>query len=276
MNCFKLIKTVLDEAYQAIPGSEAEKDKAIAGALTALSVEYSKLRIKGCLSYADPVRRFAYLYRYTTCHANLVYTVLSKSGVAAKFFKQKELQMAAIGGGPGSDFLGVLKYCTDHGFNPVMKCLLFDRDPAWGESWQDVDSKVDKKIQIKTFFQTFDVTDPNTYMFYVKHFASDVFMLVYFMSEVYALRNKAETYFDALFHNAKQGALFIFIDNNHSDFINWFDGFAAKHGVEILEQATGVVKLPWKEEKTDLGIYAKKFTDPKLKADIAYRLAVKK
>jgi hypothetical protein len=224
MNCFKLIKTVLDEAYQAIPGHEADKDKQIAAALNDLSAEYRKLQTKGCLSYADPVRRFAYLYRYTTCHANLVYTMLSKSKLAAKFFKQKELQMAAIGGGPGSDFLGVLKYCTDHGFSPVMKCLLFDRDPAWGESWQDVDSKVDRKIQIKTFFQTFDVTDPNTYQFYHKHFASDVFMLVYFMSEVYALRAKAKDYFDALFSKAKAGALFIFIDNNHSDFINWFDG----------------------------------------------------
>jgi hypothetical protein len=276
MNCFKLIKTVLDEAYQAIPDSDAEKDKAITTALTSLSDEYKRLRTKGCLSYADPVRRFAYLYRYTTCHANLVYTVLSDSKLAAKYFNQAELQLAAIGGGPGSDFLGVLKFCTARKFNPVLKCLLFDRDPAWGESWQDVDSKVDRKIQIKTFFQTFDVTDPNTYMFYVKHFASDVFMLVYFMSEVYALRAKAETYFDALFSKAKKGALFIFIDNNHSDFINWFDGLAAKHGVEILENKTGIIKLPWTEEKSDLGIYAKKFTPPKLQADIAFRLAVKK
>ncbi len=29
MNCFKLVKSVLDEQYGAIPGKEAEKDKAI-------------------------------------------------------------------------------------------------------------------------------------------------------------------------------------------------------------------------------------------------------
>ena len=275
MNCFKLIKTVLDEAYQAIPGTEAEKDAKIKAALEALAAEYRKLQTKGCLSYADPVRRFAYLYRYTTCHANLVYTVLSGSKLAGIHFKQKELQLAAIGGGPGSDFLGVLKYCNEKGFTPTMKCLLFDRDPAWGESWQDLDSKVNPKIQIKTFFQTFDVTAPETYQFYNKHLASDVFMLVYFMSEVYALREKAKDYFDALFSKAKKGALFIFIDNNHSDFTNWFDNLAAKHGVTIWEKSTGIIKLPWQEEKTDLGIYAKKFTTPKLEANIVFRVAVK-
>ena len=29
MNCFKLVKSVLDEQYGAIPGKEAEKDEAI-------------------------------------------------------------------------------------------------------------------------------------------------------------------------------------------------------------------------------------------------------
>ncbi|MEW6303418.1 MAG: hypothetical protein AB1705_08110 [Verrucomicrobiota bacterium] len=275
MNCFKLIKTVLDEAYQAIPGNDAEKDKAIAAALKELSAEYKKLQTKGCLSYTDPARRFAYLYRYTTSHANFVYSVLSGSTLAAKYFSQSELQLAAIGGGPGSDFLGVLKYCAARGFNPTMKCLLFDRDPAWGESWQDVDAKAGGKIQLKTFFQTFDVTEPSTYQFYVKHFASDIFTLVYFMSEVYALRGKAKPYFDALFGKAKKDALFIFIDNNHGDFTGWFDSLAAKHGVAIREQKADVLKLPWAEEKSDLGVFVKKFEPPKLKADLAYRIAVK-
>ena len=73
MNCFQLIKSVLDEAYNAIPGKKAAKDAAIEEALEGLSKAYKKLLKKGCLDYSDPARRFAYIYRYTTSHANIVY-----------------------------------------------------------------------------------------------------------------------------------------------------------------------------------------------------------
>jgi hypothetical protein len=44
MNCFILIKTVLDEAYDHIPGTEDEKDKAIGAALSEPSREDANLR----------------------------------------------------------------------------------------------------------------------------------------------------------------------------------------------------------------------------------------
>jgi hypothetical protein len=44
MNCFQLIKTVLDEAYAAMPGKEAAKDAAIQAELNQLSQAYSGSR----------------------------------------------------------------------------------------------------------------------------------------------------------------------------------------------------------------------------------------
>src|SRR6266849_1262239 len=73
MNCFQLIKTVLDEAYAEIPGTDDEKDAAIQEQMKALSNEYANLCEKSCLDYSDPARRFAYLFTYTTSHANIVY-----------------------------------------------------------------------------------------------------------------------------------------------------------------------------------------------------------
>jgi len=43
VNCFQLIKTVLDEAYDQIPGSSKEKDEAIKQALSDLSKAYANL-----------------------------------------------------------------------------------------------------------------------------------------------------------------------------------------------------------------------------------------
>ncbi len=276
MNCFKLIKTVLDEAYAQIPGSDADKDKAIKKALTDLSNEYKNLRAKGCLDYSDPVRRFAYIFRYTTSHANYVYSVLKSSTAILPFFKKDKLTITTVGGGPGSDFLGVLKFCQTHGHKPEIKCLLVDRDPAWGESWMDVDTKLGSSLKLSVVFQPFDVTKPDSYKSFQKHFKSDIFTLVYFMSEVYALRKDAVDYFDTLFSSLPAGAAMIFIDNNHSEFVSWFDGLAAKHNVTLREKFEGTMKMPLAEEKTDLKEYYDKFGSPKLHADLAYRIGIKK
>jgi len=276
MNCFQLIKTVLDEAYAQIPGSPDEKDEAIKQSLRSLSEAYANLLKEGCLDYADPARRFAYIYRYTTTHANLVFSLLAGCPAAGAFFQRDKIVLCAIGGGPGSDFLGALKYCDALRLCPELKCLLLDRDPAWGESWMDVDEKIASKLKLKTVFQPFDVTNPASYKAYQKHFQADVFTLVYFMSEVYAMRDKAADYFRSLFESAKSGSLFIFADNNDSRFYNWFDQFAGQFGIDFIAKAEGNYQLPSSEEKTDLGEYYKKFEDPKLKANIAYRIGIKR
>jgi hypothetical protein len=139
----------------------------------------------------------------------------------------------------------------------------------------DVDTKIGSALRISVVFQPFDVTKPDSYKAFQKHFKSDIFTFVYFMSEVYALRKDAAGYFDALFTNMPKGAAVLFIDNNNSDFYNWFDGLAANHTVSIVEKFEGTMKLPSAEEKTDLKDYFTKFGSPKLQADLAYRIAVK-
>jgi len=275
MNCFQLIKTVLDEAYAAIPGSDAQRDAAIATQLAQLSNDYHNLLLKGCLDYSNPARRFAYVFRYTTAHANLVYRRILASNVLRAVFDRPKVQITCVGGGPGSDFLGILKYCERAGKAPELKCLLLDRDPAWGESWSDVDDKVQSTLRLATVFNSFDVTKPDEWRTFTKHYNSDLFTLIYFVSEVYAMRTKAEPYFDALFSNMRHGSLLLFIDNNDSRFVEWFDQLTAKHGLVIVEKDAGVCKMPLEEEKRDLEPYFTKFGAPKLDADVAWRVVRK-
>jgi hypothetical protein len=138
-----------------------------------------------------------------------------------------------------------------------------------------VDDKIDPDFRISTVFHPFDVTDDRTWRTYIKHFASDLFTFVYFMSEVYAQRTKANTYFHELFANVAPGSHVLFIDNNSSEFYSWFDQLANAHGFKIVESGEGEASLPVHEEKTDLGIYYQKFGCPKIKANISYRIARK-
>lgn len=275
MNCFQLIKTVLDEAYKAVPGTIAAKEAAVGTELTQLSKEYKNLTNSGCLDYSDPARRFAYIFRYTTSHANLVYECIRGSKELRGVFDGSRVLISCVGGGPGSDFLGVLKYCEAFNKAPEVKCLLLDRDPAWGESWLDVDEKVGTTQRMTTVFNSLDVTDPAKWKAFTKHHQADLFTLIYFMSEVYAKKATAEPYFDALFAGMKPGALLLFVDNNDSRFTDWFDGLAKKHGLAVLSQGSGNHTMPTDEDKKSLEPYFTKFGCPKLTANIAWRVVRK-
>jgi hypothetical protein len=111
MNCFQLVKTVLDEIYPQIPyENEADKDNEIKKRFTYLEEKYRYLLIKDMpVDYHDPITRFAYIYRYVTCHANIVYQVINGSPILAQMFDNERVNVTCIGGGPGSDFLGILK-----------------------------------------------------------------------------------------------------------------------------------------------------------------------
>lgn len=278
MNCFQLIKTVLDEAYVQIPGkTDADRDEAIRGECTKLSQAYAKLRNEGCLDYRNPARRFAYILKYTTSHANIVYERIAGSKHLQALFGRPKLAVSCVGGGPGSDFLGILKYCEKHKRCPEIVCNLLDRDPTWGESWSDVGDKVGTSLKLRTTFNSFDVTNSESWHVFTKHFAADFFTLVFFISEVYALRQMAEAYFDALFSSMKKDAILLYVDNNSSEFYGWFDELVKRHGLTVLESGSGRAQMPYDEEKSDLGEYAKngRFESPKLKSDIAWRVVQK-
>ncbi|MBL8812120.1 MAG: hypothetical protein JNM43_18295 [Planctomycetaceae bacterium] len=275
MNTFQLIKTVLEEAYGEIPGDEAERDAAVAEELSKLSEEYKDLLNNGCLDYSDPARRFAYLFRYTTSHANLVYSRIGLSRRLANLFDGERVVVSCVGGGPGSDFLGILKYCLRNRKSPELKCQILDRDPAWGESWSDVDDKLRSTLRISTVFFPFDVTEADNWGRFSKHFSADLFTLIYFMSEVYAKRDLAEDYFSTLMSRMKDGAVLLYVDNNDSRFQDWFDRLARDNGLRIVSSNGGWETLPWDEDKDDLQPYLDKFGPPKLRANISWRLGVK-
>jgi hypothetical protein len=274
MNCFQLLKTVLDEVLGEMEGSDADKIAAIRAKEDYLRKHYRKLASSTvALDYRDPATRYVYLCTYVTSHANIVYQRIKRSDELASLFERGKVQVACIGGGPGSDLLGVLKYAHGLPRAPSLKFFLYDRETAWSESWSDVDDKLG--THISTYFQQFDVTDPESYERQTKYLSSDLFTMIYFVSEVHALRAKAEDFFSKLFAQAKQGALFLFVDNAASVFYEWFDQIWKTQGIELVEGADNITMgMPGDEQKSDLGEHFTKYLSgyPKLDANIAWRL----
>ena len=90
------------------------------------------------------------------------------------------------------------------------------------------------------------------------------------------MKDGADAYFDHLFGGIQGGAFVLYVDNKHSEFSGWIDGKLKKHGLKVLDEGQGTEGMPTDEEKRDLGKYYGKFeSDPKLKAEVAWRIAQK-
>lgn len=288
MNCFELMRKVLEEEYTQISGSEAERDALVSGALLQLTNHYRNVSNNGPANYKDRVIRLAYLYCYTTAHANLVYQLVKGLQPLSNLFDRSAVEVSCVGCGPGSDYLGILKYIMLHGKRPKLRCNMFDREPGWMESWSEVDRKVETEFQHSLSFMAFDVTKPEQWQPHTKYYRSDLFTFVYFLSELIPHEKIATAYFATLMQQAKPDALFLFIDNNVYHQYSWFDRMAKANGLCVLNHGEGPIELPSRtdpgyEQPASLGRFANKFRQPdgtgiwfpKLRASAAYRLVRK-
>jgi len=226
MTLMQLIKLVLDDAYAKIHiQDEGEKDAVIKREIDNLSMEYGRLidTRADCIDYSDPVKRFAYIYKYTVAHADYIMQSIRGIDELQALFIRKDVDVACLGGGPGSDLLGVLKYMMAAGSKSSLTCYIFDRERAWGDSWSRVAKRLDAPFRVYPVFQQMDVTDSQTWVSYQDYLQADLFTLSYFMSEVWRIKSKAEPFFEHCMAKAKKGSLFLFIDNNSSEFYGWFD-----------------------------------------------------
>ncbi len=278
MNCFQLVKSVLDELYEQVLDEHGnDTDNIIQEKLEHLRKTYENLRNGVDVDYSDSATRFAYIYRYTTAHANMVYEFIRDSESLTKIFDAETVNVSCIGGGPGSDFLGILKF-MDLGLSTSLKklkCYLCDQEKNWRESWADVDDKLGTSFpfSVSTVYWELDVTDVDESVAHTKIFNADLFTMIYFISELYSLREDARAFFENMFDQAKPGALFLFVDNNAQSFYGWFDELAEEHHLECVKKENNIrFQTGGDEEARDLDPYYDKFGYPKLGANIAYRI----
>lgn len=279
LNCFQFVRGVLDELYSQICSTYGnEADQIVKKAIVDLSEKYGKLESKNDINYRDPVTRFAYIYSYTTAHADIVYQLIQGSTPLRSIFQSPIAYVSCIGGGPGSDLLGILKFITL--ISPPMqklKCFVCDKEQAWRNSFSDIDDKLSLSVLTSTIFWELDVTEPTSISNSSKAFHSELFTMIYFVSELYYYREDARDFFEAMIDQAKPGALFLFVDNNAEIFYGWMDEMATSNGLSVVERKEDYrFVLGWDEQAHELATYTDKFNrHPKIQTYIAYRIYAK-
>jgi len=120
-------------------------------------------------------------------------------------------------------------------------------------------------------FRPFDVTNPSTYEFN-RPFESDIFTMIYFLSEVFVHKDAVTRFLKTCFARMKKGALLIVIDFKHADVQSWIDTCAKQGGLEGSGKEEELV-MDTSEQKSILKRYSDKFNiEPKIRSQVFYRL----
>ena len=279
MNLMQLVKVVLDDAYRAIKAEDdSEKDQLISAEILSFSKAYAKLTNVQTkpIDYSDPVKRFAYIFKYIVAHADYIMQLIRAEPSLRRLLGQPTAEVACLGGGPGSDLLGILKYMMMAGVgNTCLTCYIFDRERAWGDSRSDVARILRAPFSIYPVFQQMDVTDPCTWKSYQTFLRADLVTLSYFQSEVWRIKEQAEPFFHHCMAEMKKGSMVLFVDNNSPTFVGWFDELATHNKLKPVQKDCCMLAFSNDEEKKDLGPYFQKFGWPKRESDAAFRIMKK-
>jgi hypothetical protein len=286
MTNFQLVQRALTELYKAARVEHgAATDNVITARIVQLAGRYRGLGTTSSpMDYSDPASRFGYLYMYVATHGDWVSSLLQRvwSDVHETLGK-KVVRHSCIGGGPGSDILGVLKYLRFFGKGVQrLECYLLDCEPGWEGTWSSVEKWLGTSLKVDTTFQRVNVFKPATWKARNRFLKADIFTFSFFVSEVMSLDKdeKLAPFWKHVFSNAKNGAIFLYIDNGSSEFSEYFDRhWRGRDDIEILLLRDDVsIRTSSDEQKSDLGDFLSKFPrSPKLASDhVSYRVLRKK
>lgn len=288
MVIFELIKHVLDRYYKHpnCPGSDAEKDAQIQKASGQLAGHLGTLLYaEGGPDYTQVTTRMAYVHRYVAAHANFLCQVLSECGdFRSSICGLPTLRVHAIGGGPGSDLLGVVKYLLQQGLAPDLVFRTFDRVPDWhhlGEHFVSLCAPLYQRhgAGLSCSLTLHDPVKPLTWQRDAGHLQADLFTLMFSVCELTKTGEAGQRYLRNLFSGAPSGAWFVLLDNDGSSaraFWRWLD--QTIDGIELeemLRREDVELKIAdhKQEEKGILADYNQRFSvTPRLRGRVGYRI----
>jgi len=186
------------------------------------------------IDYENPLCRLGYLYVHVGANATLFERTLLQTPHLARVIENAArgvLTVCAVGGGPGTELLGLTEFITKKLDIPPrrLRFTVLDRVAQWGESWSVLADQCRSifdahfhdlgfSLSIESNFQPMDVTDPSSYANYGWLFKpTDIFVFNYLVSEnkvrMDAFRNALAAIVDA----SRSGATFVFIDRLEAD-----------------------------------------------------------
>jgi hypothetical protein len=293
-NCrssFSIVKGILDGLFDEITSEDWVGE--IRDELRHLSQEFLEISRGNSINYQRIKTRFAFIYRYVGAHSCIMYDRIGYSPTLKQIFSKRSVQVSCLGGGSGSELIGILKFIDTLERRPQLTCHAYDKEKLWENSWMHLLNTLTlcPGMADDYQFRQLDVTQPFAYQRYPDLADSDLFTMNFLLSELQSTKKKeTEIFFADLVRLAKPGACFFCVDIPFGYSVRWFKEMVSQHPqLEPIPEGEGHDRvrgqLPLGEYPSDLGIYYTKLSLDETKGDqmkpkefwkVDYRLYQKK
>ena len=302
VNFFRTIKSTLDQTldeYCQIEG--ITRARALIDAKRHLVENQRAYFTPGTkLDYSQPFRRIAYIFAYVAAHANLTDRsferfVHLKDLVDERLTSGDTLKICALGGGPGSELLGLAKYAERkaRGRWIDIDFMLVDYIREWDETWNALQEDITRQFQseygprrrdwplmVSHHFAPLDLLDYRSFRNQPTRFRNiDLFISNFVVSELIdqaPLNALIDTY--ALLSERSRGdVLFLFIDRKETRVLDAIDEIIESSNLCQTEPPIELeTYIDLDERKSDLGDWLVHLRwSPKLKLSAKLILATK-
>jgi hypothetical protein len=226
---FEDLLQTLDE--QGRDEMDDDWEDAVARRLEDLREAYDGLTVGGrsAIDYSHLATQAAYVFVYAIGRAEFTYQLLKRHRAAwgKPLFPNSEARITSLGGGPGSEIAGVVKYLLDksNGENVTsVKYWVFDKDGDWENACTSLVESLNKFIPLELVFSKLDLCD-QVKCGEISLEGDDLLILSFIISELCAIpdKDKAEESLRELYKTMDNRAKIFYNDSNASSFYYYFN-----------------------------------------------------
>jgi len=220
LTTFERVKSILDQLCPPLDEPAGQAQIRMKAHLARLTEEYPCIwdGTRAAVDYGDPACHAAYIFKYVTANAELIYKALWAARLEANdIFANPSINMVCVGGGPGTELYALFKYLerVEHQVEQV-NCLILDHYPAWIEAHRALLATKPANVQIAIEYAQMQLADPATVP-EASIAAADLLTFSYSLSESWRYNassgggvNRAV---QAILGAVKAGALVLYSDN---------------------------------------------------------------
>ncbi|KFM60119.1 hypothetical protein X975_16282, partial [Stegodyphus mimosarum] len=199
-------------------------------------------------NYNDPAHRCAYLHKYAMCYTGMVRTLFEmavnvNADIRYYIDSKKCLNVCSLGGGPGTDIIGILTVICSFGYFPAIMTVV-DYAGEWQITFkniiEEIKSSFPERVRqmvssnyFKYQYLNGDLLSQVTMNSNIRNalMSADIVTMVKFISA--AACNKTRKMVKDIFGCTKPGALLIFIDNASGGFHEMISQVASECNMQL-------------------------------------------
>ena len=226
----------------------------------------------------DPANRCAYVFVYFMQHCHLVNFSLQQNlpEISRSWHNKNNLRVCSIGGGPGSDLVGLTRFLQDTDlFPPSLQCHVLDLFPNWKDTWDTIYNQLPETFQVS--YHKCDLVETKKLRSGVLDFIreADIVTLIKSFSAVAAFFRNDQTQgsrLRSILRELKRGCFVLYIDNEYRD-DGFLEKFALPAGLEIMFECCGKQSLPYGQYSNTIKNYCQNLDfSPMRSCDVNIRL----